>query len=70
MDLEVVGKKALKEIHEVAQSYSPKKEVELEDTSTGTTTPAKSLVEGERAGGQRVRVKPSWMKEFVRMERS
>ena len=68
LDLETVGKGAIQEIQRTAQSFSPEAELEMEGTSSGTTAPAESLAEGERARGQRKRVRPSWLKEFVRME--
>ena len=70
MDLGAVGKEVTKGIQETAQSHSPEEEVEPEDTSKGAIVSAESSAEGERARGQRKRVKPRWMKEFVRMEMS
>lgn len=64
MDLESLKKQAFKEIKEEAHDHNSKKEVAIQETSTGTMAPAYSFAERERARVQRVCVKLGWMKEF------
>ena len=70
LDQDNMGRQVQQWIQKEAQRHGPEGRVEEEMTITENTAPAEELAENRKERSKRIRAKPSWLKEFVRMERS
>ena len=70
LDQEAMGRQIQTWIQEEAQSHNKNEDMEGEQRSEGSTAPAEEQTEKGKERSKRARTKPSWLRDFVRMERS